>query len=269
VDNSDLHTPDQRKHQLTALRAGSDRDQAPDFSIMVPVGSFEMLVAAEWLRREVPVFGRCSRKLVRHLCKPAWRAGWCARDIIHAMDHRPGVFGQPTGVLLSPTYVASPAQFIRSRLRAWLTAEGKVLPGYWTSRVADAGSTRTARKRVAACHGHAGARLLRAGERELSAERIAEHGRSVRLPSRAGTSEAAGIRTEVDRRKRAAQLLSETVSRARAELGFAKHGTAGAAPNTAGESGAGDASTVYERALAKARREGRAALRRSSRRWFR
>jgi hypothetical protein len=27
------------------------------------------LIAADWLRRQLPVFGRCSRKLLRHLCK--------------------------------------------------------------------------------------------------------------------------------------------------------------------------------------------------------
>jgi hypothetical protein len=69
---------------------------------MVPVSGFEMLAAADWLRRELPVFARCSRKLIRHLCGPYWRAGWCNRDIVHAMDHRPSVFSQPTGVLLAP-----------------------------------------------------------------------------------------------------------------------------------------------------------------------
>jgi hypothetical protein len=62
-------------------------------------------------------------------------------------------------------------------LRAWLTAEGTVLPGYWSSRVTHADAARAARQRVADRHGRAGVRLLRAGEQVLTADRIAEHGR--------------------------------------------------------------------------------------------
>ena len=72
-----------------------------------------MLIAADWLRRRLPVFARCSRKLVRHLCRPYWSAGWSNRDIVHAMDHRPGVFGQATGVLICPERIAAPQAFIR------------------------------------------------------------------------------------------------------------------------------------------------------------
>jgi hypothetical protein len=77
------------------LRAGSEDSNGPDWALTVPTSRFTMLVAADWLRRRLPVFASCSRKLVRHLCKPYWRAGWCNRDIHHAMDHRPGLFGRP------------------------------------------------------------------------------------------------------------------------------------------------------------------------------
>lgn len=80
---------------------------------MVPVSRFEMLMCADWLRRELGVFGRCSRRLVRHLCWPYWRAGWCNRNIVHAMDHRPSAFNQSRGCCSPPEHVCSPMQFIR------------------------------------------------------------------------------------------------------------------------------------------------------------
>ena len=150
-----------------------------------------MLIAADWLRRRLPVFAQCSRKLVRHLCKPYWQAGWCNRDIIHAMDHRPGLFHQTTGVLICPERIAAPQAFIRSRLAAWRTPAGAILPGHWSSLLADAAATQAARHQVAARHGRAGAALLRPGERALSAQRITEHGRAARPPASPTTRAAA------------------------------------------------------------------------------
>jgi hypothetical protein len=142
-----------------------------------------MLVAAGWLRRRLPVFARCSRKLVRHLCKPYWSAGWCNRDIVHAMDHRPGLFNQATGVLISPERIAAPQAFIASRLAAWRSADSVILPGHWTSLLNDVTNAKAARRLVAARHGRAGAALLRPGERALTAQRITEHGRAARPPA--------------------------------------------------------------------------------------
>jgi hypothetical protein len=105
--------------QRTALRAGSEASNGPDWALTVPTSGFTRLIAADWLRRRLPIFARCSRKLVRHPCKPYWAAGWTNRDIAHAMDHRPGLFGQATGVLICPERIAAPAAFIRSRLAAW------------------------------------------------------------------------------------------------------------------------------------------------------
>jgi hypothetical protein len=193
VDNLWTNPTDWKEetHQKTALRAGSDREGGLDWAVTVPTSRFAMLVAADWLRRRLPVFASCSRKLVRYLCKPYWRAGWCNRDIIHAMDHRPGLFGQATGVLIYPQRIAAPQVFIASRLTAWRTPEGVILPGHWTSRITDAAAIKTARALVAAHHGRAGAALLRPGERALTAQRITEHGRNARPPASATTRTAA------------------------------------------------------------------------------
>ncbi|HEY3895087.1 MAG TPA: hypothetical protein VGL88_06935 [Pseudonocardiaceae bacterium] len=178
-------------NQRTALRAGSEANTGPDWALTVPTSGFTMLVAADWLRRRLPVFARCSRKLTRHLCKPYWSAGWCNRDIVHAMDHRPGVFGQATGVLICPERIAAPQAFIRSRLAAWRSAEGVIPPGHYSSLLADAAAIKAARRLVAARHGRAGAALLRPGERALTAQRITEHGRASRPPASPTTRAAA------------------------------------------------------------------------------
>jgi hypothetical protein len=107
------------------------------------------------------------------------------------MDHRPGLFGQATGVLICPERIAAPAAFIRSRLAAWRSAAGVILPGHWSSLLTDATATKTARHLVAVRHGRAGGALLRPGERALTAQRITEHGRAARPPASPATRAAA------------------------------------------------------------------------------
>jgi hypothetical protein len=177
--------------QRTALRAGSEASNGPDWALTVPTSGFTRLIAADWLRRRLPIFARCSRKLIRHLCRPYWAAGWTNRDIVHAMDHRPCLFHQTAGVLICPDRIAAPAAFIRSRLAAWRSAEGVILPGHWSSLLTDAAATKTARRLVAARHGRAGAALLRPGERALTAQRITDHGRASRPPASPATRAAA------------------------------------------------------------------------------
>jgi hypothetical protein len=60
------------------------------------------------------------------------------------MDHRPGLFSQPPGVLICPERIAAPKAFIASRLAAWRTPEGVILPGHWSSLLTDAADTKTA-----------------------------------------------------------------------------------------------------------------------------
>jgi hypothetical protein len=260
VDNSGYTPPEQGKRRRTALRAGSEEQGFRDLSIMVPVSGYEMLACADDLRRRHPVFGHCSRRLVRKLCKPLWRAGWCNRDILHAMDYRPSMFGQVSGLLLCPEPVASPRQFIGSRLAAWRRPDGTILPGYWTSRAA--GGCR-AREQVRARHGQAGARLLRAGEDTLTAARIAEHGRhAARLPqprplldARSSTAADAQHAARVERDRHRAAL----VARARAELAASTSSTTDTDdyPQPAPDMGPVEGTTPYARALARARTENR------------
>jgi hypothetical protein len=230
---------------------------------MVPVGDYQMLACADWLRARLPVFARCSRKLVRHLCKLYWRAGWCSRDIAHAMDHRPSVFSQPTQVLLSPHHVVSPAQFIRSRLAAWRTPDGAIVAGYWATKVADAAETKTAPAQIAARYGRAGAALLRAGERTLTADRIAEHGRAVRahLRARAGrphshrSTPPQPIRRSEGDLRRAGLVAKALAELARSTEPIPDHAGPASVSPPVPQGAAGPENSPYERALARARSE--------------
>jgi hypothetical protein len=191
VDNS-VHNPsDPEQPQLTALRAGLDNRGRPDWATTVPTSRFAMLIAADWLHHRLPVFAGCSRKLIRHLCKPYWQAGWCNRDIVHAMDHRPGLFSQTPAVLISPERIAAPQAFIASRLAAWRTPDGAILLGHWMARITEAAAAHAARQGIAARHGRAGAALLRAGEGVLTAQRIIDYGQAARPPASPTTRAAA------------------------------------------------------------------------------
>jgi hypothetical protein len=191
VHNPVDKTPDPSKPPPTALRAGQDNKKVPDWAATVPTSRYAMLVAADWLRHELPVFAACSRKLVRYLCKPYWQAGWTNRDIIHALDHRPGIFSQPAGVLISPERIAAPKAFIASRLSAWRDPGGAILPGHWTTQITQAAVAQTARRAVAQRHGRAGAALLQPGEHHLTAQRIIDYGHAVRPPAGPTTRAAA------------------------------------------------------------------------------
>jgi hypothetical protein len=264
VDNSGINVPDLRKQRMSALRAGSEEENARDLSIMVPVSRYEMLACAAWLQHRLPVFTRCSRRLVRHLCKPLWRAGWSNRDIAWAMDHRPSTFGQLSSTLSCPDQIASPRQFIRSRLSAWRREDATIRPGYWTSLTTHAPAAPPAREQVCARHGHTGARLLRAGEHTLTAERISEHGAAMRQPapstntrprtvpmldSTRSSSGKGRLAARAERERRRAEL----VARARAELARNATTTTTGKEITETPDPSPTGATAYDRALARAR----------------
>src|SRR2546423_11481980 len=99
------------------------------------------------------------------------------------MDHWPGLFHQAPGVLICPHRIAAPKAFIASRLAAWRSPDGAILPGHFTSRMTEAAAAKAARRRVAQRHGRLGAALLRPGEHALTAHRITEHGHAARRPA--------------------------------------------------------------------------------------
>lgn len=279
MDNSPYTPPDQGKHEMTALRADSEGQQVQDLLIMVPVTRYAMLACADELRRRRPtVFGRCSRRLVRALCRPYWQAGWCGRDIIHALDYRPSVFAPLGRELAIPDRLASPRQLILGRLRAWRDAQGAIRPGYWT-QLAQGNPTggSPARGAVRARHGQAGARLLRAGEHTLTPERVAAHGRAARaavMPRRPDTDRPASPidQTATDPQRGARdRLRAELVGKARAWAATSadtrptSDRPAGESMRTASTATPDRPLSVYERAVMRAQAEGR--FRRRLDRW--
>jgi hypothetical protein len=256
---------------------------------MVPVTRYAMLACADELRRRRPaVFGRCSRRLVRALCRPYWRTGWCNRDILHALDYRPSMFASVTRELAVPEQLASPRQLILGRLRAWRDSQGVIRPGYWTSQLARtatdgadtgtaAGGGSPARHLVRARHGRAGARLLRAGEQTLTAERVAAFGRAARAagnpPWRATDGAAATIDQSTAAQQRACRerLRAELVVKARAwaatsaDTNTASNRAAGESIGTASTATPGRPLSAYERAVMRAQAERR--IRRRLDRW--
>lgn len=88
-----------------------------------PVKRRDMLLAAQTLWHEAWLsVGRCSPKLLRHLLKPWFAAGWTLADVRHALDHRPDgtawrYAGRPT----------NQAGWLRWRLQAWVV-DGRILP---------------------------------------------------------------------------------------------------------------------------------------------
>jgi hypothetical protein len=237
VDNlgTTMADPKGGNHQTDALRARSNERSEPNWAVTVPPSSgFQMLVAADWLRRRLPIFARLTRKAVRAACRPYWRAGWSNLDIVHAMDHLPSTFGPRAGTPIG----RGPAKglnrtgvwwWIKTRLDAWRTPDdGKIHPGYYQTR-----SRRQAMRRaVATRYGRAGLAVLRdedlAADPVLTPERIATFGRRIATQLRpeptaflsrpiAPASPAASEQARAEATERVTAMLAERHARSAAE----------------------------------------------------
>lgn len=193
-----------------------------------------MLVAADWLRRRLPIFARLTRKAVRSACRPYWRAGWSNLDIVHAMDHLPSTFGPRAGTPIG----RGPAKglnrtgarwWIKTRLDAWRAPnDDKIRPGYYQTR-----SRRQAmRQAVTTQYGRAGLVVLRdedlAADPVLTPERIATFGRRIATQLRpepaaflsrpiAPASPAASEQARAEATERVTAVLAERRARSAAE----------------------------------------------------
>jgi len=85
----------------------------------------EMLSAAEWLRHQSLTLRRISARMLRHLLRPFWRAGWTARDVLRAVDFLPS--GWPHACT---DRVRDPAAWVRWRLSHWLSRGGLPLASH-------------------------------------------------------------------------------------------------------------------------------------------
>jgi hypothetical protein len=184
VDNlgTPVTDPPGKSDQRRALRAPSQNEEGADWAATVPTTAFQMLVAADWLRRRLPIFTRLTRKAVRAACREFWAAGWSNLDIIHATDHLPSSFGPRAGTPSGPPDELGHRGawwWITHRLAAWRDANGQVKPGYYHNR----GRRKAMRDAVAERHGRASLTVLGdpdlAHDPTLTPEKITAFGRRV------------------------------------------------------------------------------------------
>lgn len=174
--------------KIEALRARFDEEHRA-FSDRVPTTGPQMLAAAAELRRQHPVLARLTTRAVRALCRPHWRAQWTNDDVLHGLEYRPTSWS--TLPAMDPAKVLAPYQWCQSRLSAWRTDTGRVLPGH-SRREHD---RRVRERAVAARHGRAALAALPAGAAQLRAVDVRRRGQQ--------QHDAA---VELLRRRRAAEL---------------------------------------------------------------
>ncbi|MFB9415703.1 hypothetical protein ACFFSQ_47000 [Dactylosporangium matsuzakiense] len=110
----------------SALRLESElptRKPGPSWPMSAaPRTRAERLAAAEALIWHAPTIRRVSPRLVRHVLRTWFAAGWSVSDVLYALDHTPaGVASRITGP------VHTPAAWMRYRLAAWLE-HGQPMP---------------------------------------------------------------------------------------------------------------------------------------------
>lgn len=85
-----------------------------------PRTAAERLAAAAELRRRAPVLRRISARAVRSVARPFFDAGWTVRDLLEAVDRRPGGTPAPHS---GAHGVRCPRRWFAARLRAWTTID--------------------------------------------------------------------------------------------------------------------------------------------------
>ncbi|RJQ66268.1 hypothetical protein D5S17_36200 [Pseudonocardiaceae bacterium YIM PH 21723] len=187
-DHGKLPDPSVLNCQNEALRARIDEERSGrNWGAEVPVTEFEMLAAADWLRRRLTIFGKLGRKAVRRRCRAFWRRGWSGRDFVHAVDHLPGAFGRIQGQSRVPgdgLNLHEAATWVNRRLDAWRHPDtGRPLRGHYQDKQRSIALSAGSPEKLTAVHGAAALRVLGqdevlAGVR-LTPGRVAEFGRRV------------------------------------------------------------------------------------------
>lgn len=190
-------------HEIEALRARFDEKWLA-FADRVPTSDAQMLAAAAELRRQHPVLARLSIRAVRALCRPHWRAQWTNDDVLHGLEYRPTSWS--TLPAMDPAKVLAPYQWCQSRLSAWWTDTGRVLPGH-----SQAQQERQAREHaVVDRHGRAALAALPAGAAQLRPVDVRRHGQRQHPAA-----------VELLCRRRAAELADQRAAKTPPELAAA------------------------------------------------
>lgn len=124
---TELSTPN------AALRAAGSQDEDSAWpATAVTCGKRDRWAAATALRNTNPVLARISMKHLASMARPWLQAGWCIRDLLHALDHRPD--GTPHPYAFAINDIEYPPGWVAARWRAWTDAAGAPLPSPRTAR---------------------------------------------------------------------------------------------------------------------------------------
>jgi hypothetical protein len=110
-----------------------------------PCGKREQLAAAEAARWADPVLRRLSARHVRHLLAPWWSASWTVDDALYALNARPD--GTPWPYAYQADELRHVPGWIRHRLAAWTTPDGRPGPSRSQRRAAAAARDRVEQRR--------------------------------------------------------------------------------------------------------------------------
>lgn len=111
------------ENMRAALRAAGNWDDTQTTRTQA-----ERLKTTRYLQFASPVARLLSDRHLRHLCRDFLLAGWCAREILYALDHLPSGAQHPYAYNASDLRV--PAGWLAHRLMFWRTTDGTPLPGY-------------------------------------------------------------------------------------------------------------------------------------------
>jgi hypothetical protein len=162
------------------------------FARTSPTSGAQMLAAAAELRRQEPILARLTARAVRALCRPYWAAGWANDDVRHALRWRPRATSSLPA--MEQAKIHAPYRWAQSRLAAWRTETGKVLPGDSHMERAQ----RTREHAVVARYGKAALAAMPAGSDRLRPVDVRRFGRR-----------RVDAAVETLRRRRAAELTDE------------------------------------------------------------
>jgi hypothetical protein len=106
-----------------------------------PAGDEEFTAAADCLVQHVMALRTVGPVRVLPAVRDHFAAGWCVRDVVHALNYRPDGehFGHDTGVWSVQEAPAKTLARLTSRLAVWRWSEGgegtagAVMPGEWTA----------------------------------------------------------------------------------------------------------------------------------------
>jgi hypothetical protein len=111
------------ENMRAALRAAGDWSDTANTRTQA-----QRLAAVRLMQFRSPVARTISDRHLRHLCRDFLLAGWSARELMYALDHKPDGTSHPYAYNAADLRV--PAGWIAHRLRFWRDASGSPIAGY-------------------------------------------------------------------------------------------------------------------------------------------